>query len=162
MNINFHDRLQNKYSANCSVCKAFVLEWEGFLYKNTKYSNSKGYHVKCKGCHTGENQKQQQKEDRQKKEKTLSLVYAKKWCESLTFKIQQDCGDVWCDVIDPNGEILLGFAFALNIGQEYPSYCWCESVGRKIGGVFSDRATEYIIETVTQRIESENSKAISV
>jgi len=55
---------------NCSVCKVTVNPFEGWLYKTTKYRNSRGYHCKCDNCHTGKTPKP--------KSKNLGVNQAKK------------------------------------------------------------------------------------
>lgn len=147
------DRRRNTYPGNCSECKKCVETHEGYLFKNTKNCRSKGYYVKCEDCATGVTVKQLKKN----KGKTLSINFAKKWCENLQMKYEYI---PYLDRIDPvaceihsEGSLILGWCDFARGSQEYPSEEWCQEQASKLEGYFSDNAVSYICEELTEKIQ---------
>lgn len=155
------ERQRNRFSGNCSECRKHIEAQEGYLFKNTKYRTSKGYHVKCEDCFTGATAKRIREEEKASKGKTLSVNFAKKWCESLQLKHQFIGEYVYCDVKkDPvscevysEGSLILGWADIFEGFQEYPTEEWCQEQASKLGGYFTDNAVSYICEKLAEMIQ---------
>lgn len=146
------DRQRNSYSANCSECKVYVEAQDGFLFKNTKYSSSRGYHVKCEDCYTGVTAKRVKEQAKAARGKSLSLPFSKKWVQSLTITANRDERGVWCEV--HNGtNLILGYSDIMGGWQEYPTEEWCHEQAKKLNGTFSDNAINYICEKLSELIE---------
>src|SRR4028119_1896816 len=153
------DRQRNTYPGNCSECKEYVEAHEGYVFKNTKYRTSRGYYVKCEDCVTDVTAKRFKNEEEKNKSKTLSIHFAKKWCEGLQMKheyipyLDEDRIDaVACEVYS-EGALLLGWCNFARGYQEYPTEEWCQEQAKKLGGHFSDKAVSYICEKLTERIQ---------
>ena len=156
------NRYRNRYAANCSDCRTLVEIGTGYLFKNTKYRNSKGYHVKCQLCYDGTTEKLRREADRLSRPKTLSLTFAKKWVKSLNLVVtpliwaegtaEEDRGQ-YVRVKDGE-EVILGWLQIIMGMQEYPNEDWTQEQAERLGGQFSDSAVTYIIETLTPMIEA--------
>lgn len=149
--MQLQERRRNQYSSNCSECRSSIAPQQGYLFKNTKYRTSKGYHVKCEDCVTGVTARRIREAEKAQC-KTLSVTFAKKWCEKLYVKILKDEFGVYCEVYD-NGTLILGYCNAFEGWQEYPTEDWCEEQAKKMKGSFSTKAIEYICETLTEAIQ---------
>lgn len=151
---DYQHRSRNEYPKNCSECGKYIESRQGYLFKNTKYRNSRGYHAKCEDCCSGATAKRlKQAEKEMPTRKTLSITFAKKWCESLQFKIITDDWGVYCEVHN-NGTCILGWCPILfGCRQEYPTEDWCQEQAGKISGYFTDNAISYICERLTTVIQ---------
>jgi hypothetical protein len=151
-------RGRNTYPGNCSECHKCVEAHEGYLFKNTKYCTSKGYHVKCEDCFTGATAKHLKKEEKKGRTKTLSVNFAKKWLQSLQMKHQDVVylndkkNPVSCEVYTQTS-LILGWNDFGQGHQEYPTEEWCQEQATKLGGHFSENAVSYICEELTERIQ---------
>lgn len=145
------ERQRNRYGSNCSGCKQYVEAYQGFLFKNTKFRNSRGYHTKCNDCYTGETAKRLREEAKCAKGKTLSLAFAKKWCDSLEIKFIKSEWEDYCEVYDKE-MLILGYSDFLGGDQEYPNEEWCEAQGKRLNGTFTDKAVNHICDGLTQVI----------
>ena len=145
-------RQRNKYSANCSACGNYIEPQAGYLFKNTRYRNSRGHHVKCEDCCTGVTAKRLREVQKLTRGKTLSVTFAKKWLESLDVKTIKDEWGVYCEVYY-EGVLILGYCNACEGWQEYPNSDWCQEQAQRLQGCFTDKAIDYICETLTELIQ---------
>ena len=96
----------------------------------------------------------------QRRDKTLSLTFAKEWVESLDLKTIEDELGFYCQVYYQDLLILEHYNVSQS-WQQHPNFDWCQQQAQKLEGCFTDEAVSYICETLPELIQKKLSAPLS-